>query len=226
VGGKDGFGEVLLELLGREVGEKNAPHAGAVCGQAAADVEIHGHDAIDLGAGDVDDVFAVERGDREGLAESGGHALKDGLSGSGEGVRGGVGVGEGEHARAKGVARAIFRAGKAELGEGIEAATNRSAGEASLHAELRDGHLRGLLGEGLYDDKSTGQRRHEVGIAGEDVERGGGGGLGGCGRSEWKRFVGRYEKLAGSEAHTGSLSVTLSNPVFDRRTITTINARF
>ena len=84
--GECGFGEVLLELLSGEVGEEHAAHAGAVGRKTAADVQIDGHNAVDLGAGDVDDVFAVECGDGEGLAECGGHALEDGLCGGGEGV--------------------------------------------------------------------------------------------------------------------------------------------
>ena len=172
------LGEVLLELLGGEVGEQDAAHAGAVRGETAADVEVDGHDAVDLGAGDVDDVFAVERGDGEGFAEGGGHALEDGLGGAGEGVRRGVGVREGEHARAEGVAGAVFCAGEAKLGEGVEAAADGGAGEPGLDAELGDGHLRRLLGEGLNDDESAGEGGHEVGVAGVDVERGGRGGLG------------------------------------------------
>ena len=78
--GREGcFREVLLELLGGKVSEEDSAHAGAVGGEAAADVKVDGHDAVDLGTGNVDDVFAVERGDREGLAEGGGHALEDGL---------------------------------------------------------------------------------------------------------------------------------------------------
>ena len=94
------LGKVLLELLGGQMGEENAAHAGAVGGEAAADVQIDCHDPVDLGAGDVDDVFAVERGDGEGLAEGRGHALEDWLGGAGERVRRGVGVREREHARA------------------------------------------------------------------------------------------------------------------------------
>ena len=78
--------------------------------------------------------FAVERGDGEGLAVGGGHALEDGLGGGGEGVGGGVGVGEREHAWAEGVAGAVVGAGEAELGEGVEAAADGGAGEAG--AEL------------------------------------------------------------------------------------------
>ena len=77
---------------------------------------------------------------------------------------------EGEHARPEGVARAVFGAGKAELGEGVEAASNSCAGEPGFDAELRDRHLRGLLRESLDDDESAGERSHEVRIAGEDVE--------------------------------------------------------
>ena len=79
MGCEDNLREILLELVGWKVGEENATHAGAVGGEAAADVKVDGHDAVDLGTGNVDDVFAVERGDREGLAEGGGHALEDGL---------------------------------------------------------------------------------------------------------------------------------------------------
>ncbi len=146
VRGEDDAGEVGLELLGGKIGEQDASHAGAVGGEAAADVEIDGHDAVDGGAGDVDDVVAVERGDGEGLAQGGGHALEDGLGRGGERVRRGVGVGEGEHARTQGVAGAVFGAGKAELGEGVEAAADGGAGEAGADAELRDGHLRGSAG--------------------------------------------------------------------------------
>ena len=91
----------------------------------------------------------------------------------------GVSVGEREHARAERVAGAVLGAGEAELGEGIEAAADGGAGEAGADAELRDGHLRRLRGEGLDDDEAAGERGHEVGIAGEDVERLGGGGLDG-----------------------------------------------
>src|SRR5260370_30331973 len=86
VGDEVDLGEVLLELFGRKIGEENAAHAGAVGGEAAADVEIDGHDAVDLGAGNVDDVFAVECRNGEGLSEGGGHAVQDGLGGGGEGV--------------------------------------------------------------------------------------------------------------------------------------------
>ena len=62
-------GEVGLELLRREVGEQDAAHRGAVGGKAGADVQVDGHDAGgDLGAGDVDDLFAVKGGDGEGFA--------------------------------------------------------------------------------------------------------------------------------------------------------------
>ena len=173
VRGQHDAGEILLELLGRQIRQQDAAHAGAVGGQAAADVEIVGHDAGDGGARDVDDVVAVERGDGEALAQGGGHALEDGLGGGGEGVGGGVGVREREHARAQGVAGAVFDAGEAELGEGVEAAADGGAGEAGLDGELRDGHLRGLRGEGLDDEQAAGERGHEVRVAGVDVERGG-----------------------------------------------------
>ncbi len=118
----------------------------------------------------------------------GGHALKDGLGGGGERVGRGVGVGEREHARAQGVARAVLGAGEAELGEGVEAAADGGAGEAGADAELRDGHLGVLLGEGLDDDEAAGERGHEVGVAGEDVE-------GGCGC--WLRGGGREQAREG-----------------------------
>ena len=197
VRGEDGFGEVLFKLFGGEVGEQDTAHAGAVGGETAADVEVDGHDSADLGAGDVDDVFAVESGDREGLAESGRHALEDGLGGGGKGVRRSVSVGEGEHAGAEGVAGAVLCAGKAELGEGVEAAANGGAGEAGFDAELGDRHLGVLLGEGLDDDEPAGEGSHEVGVAGVDVE-GGGGAWFGCGGGV--RRDGEWEGLAGSKA--------------------------
>ena len=95
VGDEGDLCEVLLQLLSREIGEQDAAHAGAVGGEATADVEVYGHNAADMGACNVDDVFAVERGDREGLAEGGGHALEDGLCGGGESVGRGVGVRQG-----------------------------------------------------------------------------------------------------------------------------------
>jgi len=182
VGGEDDAREVLLELVGGEIGEQDASHAGAVGREAAADMQVNGHDPGDGGASDVDDLVSVESGDREGLAEGCGQALEDGLGGGGERVRRGVGMGEGEHARAQGVARAVFGPGEAEFGEGVEATANGGARETGLDAELRDGHLGCLLGEGLNDDKTAGERGHEVGIACEGVERGGGRGLGcnGC----------------------------------------------
>jgi len=60
---EDCFREVLLKLLGGQICEEYAAHTSAVGGETAADVEIDSHDSADLGAGDVDDVFAVERGD-------------------------------------------------------------------------------------------------------------------------------------------------------------------
>ena len=65
VGREDDAGEVLLELLRGQVGKQDAAHAGAVGGQTAADVEVDGHDAVDGGAGDVDDLVAIEGGDGE-----------------------------------------------------------------------------------------------------------------------------------------------------------------
>jgi hypothetical protein len=225
VGDKVDVGEVVFELLDGEVGEQDAAHAGAVGGETAADVEVDGHNSVDLGAGDVDDVFAVEGGDGERFAEGGGHALKDGLGGGGEGVGRGVGMGEGEHARTQRVAGAVFGAGKAELGEGVETAADSGAGEASFDAELGDGHLRGLLGEGLDDDESAGERGHEVGVADVDVESGGGsrpgarGGGGGNG--------GGWSGEVRGEAHAGSFRRRLGNTtMFDRRTFYTINAHW
>jgi len=81
-----GFGEILLELFGGQVSEQHASHAGAVGRKTAADVEVHGHDTAYLSAGDIDDVFAVECGNGEGLAEGCGHTLEDGLGRGGEGV--------------------------------------------------------------------------------------------------------------------------------------------
>jgi len=92
------------------------------------------------------------------------------LGGGGECVRRGVSVREGEHARAEGVAGAVFCTGKAELGECIEAAPDGGAGEAGLHAELRDGHLRGLLRKSLDYDQAAGEGGHKVWVAGKDVE--------------------------------------------------------
>jgi len=81
-----GFGQILLELLGGEVSEQHAAHTGAVGGKTAADVQIDGHDAAYLSASDVNDIFTVECGDGEGLAEGSRHTLEDGLGGGGEGV--------------------------------------------------------------------------------------------------------------------------------------------
>ena len=164
------MGEILLELVVGEPGQENSAHAGAVGGKAAADVEVHCHDAGDAGARDVDDVLAVEGGDGKGLVERARHALDDGLGRCGEGIGGGVGVGECQHARAEGVAGAVFGSGESQLREGVEAAADGGAGKASLDAELRDGHLGGLLGEGLDDDEAASERGHEIGIAGVDVE--------------------------------------------------------
>ena len=84
-------------------------------------------------------------------------------------------MGEGEHTGAEGVALAVFGTGEAELREGVEAAADGGAGEAGFDGELRDGHLRALLSEGLDDDETAGERGHEVGVALVDVERVGGG---------------------------------------------------
>ena len=81
--------KILLEPLGWEISEQNAAHASAVGRKSAADVEVDGHDAIDGGACDIDDLVAIEGRDREGFAMGGGHALQDGLGGGGEGVGGG-----------------------------------------------------------------------------------------------------------------------------------------
>ena len=128
-----------------------------------------------------------------------------------------------QHARTEGVAGSVFRSGEAELGEGVETAANGGAGEAGLNAELRDGHLRRLLREGLDDDESTRQGRHEIGVSGVDVECGGrsdfgaGSNSGRSGGEDW---------LAGGEAHAGSLSFAgWRTGMFDRRTTTTINAQ-
>jgi len=204
--------EVLLELLGGKVGEENAAHAGAVGRETATDVEIDGHDAADLGASDVDDVFAVECGDGEGFVQGCGHALEDGLSRGSECIRRGVGVGEGEHARAKGVAGPIFCAGEAEFGEGVEAAADGGAGETGFDAELRDRHLRGLLSKGLDDDEAAGERGHEVGVAGKDVKGSGRAGLGSC-RDGWREWWNRWEGLAGGEAHAGPFRALSSRNV-------------
>jgi len=76
------FSKVLLKLLGGEIGEKDSAHAGAVGGKTAADVQINRHDPVNLGPGDVDDILAVESGDREGFSEGRGHALEDRLCGA------------------------------------------------------------------------------------------------------------------------------------------------
>jgi len=122
------------------------------------------------------------------------------LGGGGKSVRCGVGVGEGKHARAEGVARTVFRTGKAELGEGIEAAPDGGAGEAGLHAELRDGHLRGLLRKSLDDDEASGKGGHKVGVAGEDVEGCSSSGLRRC-RDGHSGRSGRWEGVVRSKAH-------------------------
>ena len=228
--GKDDAGQVLFELVGGQVGEKDAAHAGAVGGQAAADVEIDGHDTVDGGARDVNDVVAVECGYGERFAEGGGHALEDGLGGAREGVGGGVGVGEGQHAGAKRIARTVFGSGESKFGEGIETASDGGAGEASAYAELRDGHLGVLLGECLDDDESSGEGGHEVGIAGEGVERGGRGGLWGRNdRGRGGRNGGRNggsERVARSEAQEGPFPSRLWRiSGGDSRTISTINAQ-
>lgn len=170
MGGEDDAGQVLLELLRRKVGKEDAAHAGAVGGQAAADVEVDCHDAVDGGASDVDDIVAVEGGDREGLAERGRHALEDRLRCTGESVGCGVGVGEGEHTRTEGVAGAVFRAGEAEFGEGVKAAADGGAGEAGANAELGDRHLWILLSESLDDDETSGEGSHKIRVTGEGVE--------------------------------------------------------
>ena len=130
-------------------------------------------------------------------------------------------MGEGEHARTQGVTGAVFGAREAELGEGVETAADGGAGESSFDAELGDGHLRRLLGEGLDDDESARERGHEVWVTGVDVKRRGRGGLGsGCdGRGK-----GGGEGLAGREVHCGLPFRAGSEWVFDRRPINTINA--
>ena len=107
-----------------------------------------------------------------------GHALEDGLGGVGEGAGGGVGVGQREHLGAEGVALRFVGAGEAELDEGVEAAADGGAGEAGAQGELRDGHLRGLRGEGFDDDEAAGEGGHEVGVAGVGVEGNAGEGFG------------------------------------------------
>ncbi len=157
--------EVGLELILREVGKKNTAHGGAEGGKARADVEVDGHDAIDAGAGDVDDVVAVEGGEGEGLVVNGGHTLKDWLGGVGEGRAGGVGIGQGEHFGAEGVALRLVCAGEAQFAEGIEAAADGGAGEAGADAELGDGHLRHLGRESLDDNEPARKGGHEVRVA-------------------------------------------------------------
>ena len=145
-------------------------------------MQVDGHDASDVGAGDVDDLVAVEGGDGEAFAVGGGHALEDGLGGVGERAGGRLGVGQGEHLGAERVALGFVGAGKTELDKCIKAAPDGGAGEAGADAELGDSHLRGLRREGLDDDEAAGERGHEVGIAGVDFERDGGGDLGWLGR--------------------------------------------
>ena len=159
-------------------------------------MEVDGHDARDGGAGDVDDLLAVERRDGEALVVGVRHALEDGLGGVGEGAGGGVGVGQREHLGAEGVALGFVGAGEAQLDEGVEAAADGGAGEAGAQGELRDGHLRRLRGEGFDDDEAAGEGGHEVGIAGVGVEGYAGEGFG---------FGGGWCGEGGSGCHAGLL---------------------
>ena len=63
----------------------------------------------------------------------------------------------------------VVGAGETEFGESVEAAADGGAGESGLGADLRNGELALFLREGLDDGQAAGERRHEIGVAGERV---------------------------------------------------------
>ena len=103
-------------------------------------------------------------------------AFEDGMRGRGKWHGGNIGMAESEDARLQKKVAIVVGAGESEFCEGVEAAADGGAREASFVANLRNGELAFLLREGLDDGKSARERRHEIGIAGKRVNLRGGSG--------------------------------------------------
>ncbi len=136
----------------------------AVGGQAPAHVEIRRHDARGRGARDVDDLVAVEGGERARFVQRLAEAIEDRLRQDRERRRGQVAMGERQHARAQVEPAGLVHGDEAQRGQRVQAAPRRGAGDAGAVAHLRDRHAPLLVGQREQHREPAGQRGDEVGI--------------------------------------------------------------
>ena len=136
----------------------------AVGGQAAADVEGGRHDARRRRAREVDDLVAVERGQRARLAQRLPEAVEDRLREHRDRRRRQVAVAERQHARAQVEAARVVGRDEAQLRQRVQAAPRRGARNPGPMADLRDRHPPPLVRQREQHRQTARQRGHEVGI--------------------------------------------------------------
>ena len=156
-----GLLEVGVELGLGQPGQEHAAHRRGVGGEAGADIDGDGHDARDRHAGDVDDVRAVEHGQRGGLAHLGHERLEVGLGHLGQAQAGQIGVAELEHARAEAEVAGVG-AHVAEVDQREQEAARGGAAHARAAGDVGERELARVGVEGPDDLQAPLQRLDEV----------------------------------------------------------------
>ncbi|MNE58156.1 hypothetical protein D3C80_1531700 [compost metagenome] len=116
--------------------QQHPAHRGGEGRQAAADVQIYGHDAFGRGTGDIQNIVAVQRGDRTGLIQQLADVFQHRLGGFRQRRGTEIGMGQRQDPWAQLKVFAVLRVNKPQLVQGIQATTHRSAWNAGFLADL------------------------------------------------------------------------------------------
>ena len=161
IGGELDGGEVVVEPVVVLAGEEDASEGGGEGGVAGADVDRDREDAFGGGVGDVDDVGAVEDGERGRLAELVGRVPQMRQRDLGEPQARQVGAAELEDLGAEPELAAVD-ADVAEVDEGEQEAAGGGAGEAGRAGHVAERQRRVVGVEGADHGQTPLQRLHEI----------------------------------------------------------------
>ncbi len=162
--------EVFVEGCIVQRSQQDTAHGRAVSRQPAAHRQIHRDQPLRRGGtGDIEHLVTLQRGHRTGLVQLFTEAVEDRLRGHRQRCGGQVGVPQRQHLGQQRIGAAVG-GDVTELHQRMQAAAHGGAGDFGAVADLRDGEVTLALLERMDHRQATGQRRHEVGIAGQCLD--------------------------------------------------------
>ena len=161
------MGQVFVEGHIIKGCQQNTPHRRAIRRQTTAHRKVDGNQPLGGGrTGDVEDVVTFERRHVAGFVQLLAHAVQIRLGRHRQWCRRQIGMAEGQHFGQQGIGPAIG-GGIAQFDQRIQATPYSGARDLGSMADLRNRQVPFTFLKRLHHGQTTGQRGHEVGVAGK-----------------------------------------------------------